>query len=632
MNQLSNPKKLGVIVLAATYLGNLNLRRTRPISAAARLLGVSRKTGYAAARRIEHELGDCPAEDRAQKALEQEVLLLRIKNQVLTYERDHPGVRFGAKGAHLPAEARSLCVRLLRDFRGTLSACDIAAAIGVPSSSLSRWDAQADPECRFPEPPERRGRHRHATALDADQVAQAFKDLTRDMTLEEFATHYNALHPACPLDRRTITRILRAGGLYKQGSSRQRTAAYHGRFKVYFPGAQVAVDGKETTVRFTGAPHERVTVVKEVAVDIASEAIVGEVLTAHENAAAVKGVVVKAKKECESLLAILADNRSSNTAPEAQCVMQEHSALGPIFTFPYHARTNGHLEGLFGQFSRIVGAIEIDDSSRTSLAQSLVDVVWRIFIHFHNHAPRRRLGGHSPLQYLRTYTVRPQEVQKARSELHDQQRRSRHSRRPNPRLCDRAFRALVARILATHGFTDVALERAVQSLVRFDTSVIESASSAFSAQSQREGFEERKRHFAYFIGIARNKQRALDAQRSNAAADVLRAARLFDEHTAHAQQLAEEKRQEARELATQPEAVIVRYAQRLMQGHFRWMRRTSLARIREGLAALRCLGKTTTQILATLALSVRALPDFAEDVRERMVHVLSEELQQLPES
>jgi transposase len=629
MDQLSSAKKLGVIVLAAKYLGNLNLPFARLISSAARALGVSRKTGYQTAQRIEEELRDRPGKEPGEEKFQREVFLLRIQNQILRYRLEHDEVRFAADGSHLPPDAKSLCVRILRDFKGKLSLSDIANAIGVATSSLGRWDTEADSECQFPEKPERRGTSRHATPEEAKQVVEAFENLEEDMTLEEFVNHYNSLYEDAPLDRRTITRILQAAGLYTPEPRSVRKEDYHGKFTVYFPGAQVAVDGKETTVHFTGESEESVTVVKEVAIDIASKAIVGDVLRHHEDAEGVERVVVKAREECESLLAVLADNRSSNTAAQAQAAMEEHSELGPIFTFPYHARTNGYLEGFFGLFSRIVGRIEIDDTSRVTLARSIVELVWRIVICLYNRSPQEDLGFKGPAEYLKTYTVLPREVEKARKGLADQQQRSRQSRGPHPRLSDSVFRALVARILTEHQFEGVELDHALESLVHYDQNVIESASCAFSAYSQRDGFQESKRTFAYFMGIVKNKQKAVDEDRRNAAADVLRAQRLLDEDAAHRHNLEEEQRQERNDLKTQPETVILTYAQILMKGRFRWLRERCLQPIREGLQALCRLGRTSGQVLECLAVAIRGLPDFAEDLKEQMVRLLSEEIEQL---
>lgn len=632
MDQLSKSNKLGVIVLAVQFLANLNLRIPPVISAASRALAVSRKTGYQAAKRIQEKLRDRPREESGEERILREVFLLRIQTQVLRYQLEHTEIRFAKDGAHLPPEAKSLCVRILRDFKERLSLSDIANAIGVATSSLGRWDTEADDECRFPEKPERRGSSRHATPQEAQQVVEAFKNLEEDMTLEEFVDHYSKLYPAAPLDRRTITRILQAADLHTPEPRSDRKEEYHGKFTVYFPGAQVAVDGKETTVHFTGEPEEAVTVLKEVAIDIASKAIVGDVLRHHEDAEGVEQVVVKAREECESVLTFLADNRSANTAAQAQAAMEEHSELGAIFTFPYHPRTNGYLEGFFGLFSRTVGRIEIDDTSRATLATSIVELIWRIAICLYNRSPREDLGFKGPAEYLKTYTVLPREVEEARKGLAAQKQRSQQSRAPHPRLSDPLFRALVTRILQEHHFQDVELDPALESLVHYDQNVIESASCAFTAYSKRDAFRKSKRTFAYFMGIVKNKQKAVDEDRRNAAADVLRAQRLLDEGAAQRHELEEEQRQERQELRTRPEAVIIRYAKLLMQGRFRWLRQRCLEPIREGLKALRRLGRTSTQVIEDLALRIRALPEFAEDLKEQMVQVLSEELEQLARS
>jgi len=628
---LSKAQILGLIILAAKYLTSLKLKAPRVIAAAAAALGVSRKAGYEAAERLEGELCGEPRETRQQEDPSREILRLRIRNQVLRYERDHPGVRFAANGAHLPEDAKSFCVRLLRDFRGKLSLTEIAADIGVAASSLSRWDEAADSACRFPAKPDQRGQHRHATPQDAQMVVAAFKSLTRNMTLEEFTAQYNAQHADSPLDRRTITHILQAAGLYTS-EPRDGGERYHGKFRVYFPGAQVAIDGMETTVHLTSEPQESVTLVKEVAIDIASGAIVGDVLRTHEDTEGVKQVVVKAREECASVLAVLADNRSSNTAPEAQRATQEQSELGTIFTFPYHACTNGHLEGHFGQFSRIVGPLEVDDTSRETLARSIALLVWRVWTAFHNHSPRSRLSGKSPLEYLKTYTVLPSEVEEARTGLAEQQRRSQQSRAPHPRLSDPLFRSLVARILEAHRFKDVELDDAVSSLVRYDHAVIESASCAFTVASKRDSFEESKRTFRYFMGIVRNKQKALDRDRANGAADVLRAQRLFDENAARSDAIDQEERQERESLKTHPESVILTYAGLLMRGRFRLLRERCLERIREGLRSLRRLGRASSSAFDSLAGAIWSLPGFAEDVKDQMVCLLSEEFGQLARS
>ena len=624
MTTLSKSLMLGLIVLALRCLAMLRIPARRIISLAARALGVSRKAGYEAADRILAVLtADGQTSAAEDVARDRELLLLRINNQVLRFELKH-GSCFGEGGAHLPEAAKLLCVRLLREFRDWLSAREIATAIGVPDSSLLRWDKEARPDGSFPVKPDRRGQYRHAGPEDEQRVIELFKKLTDDMTLEAFATTYNTSHPNATLDPRTITRILRAAGLVPAAPPKAAPPEYHGEFTVYFPGAQIAVDGKDTAVRFTAAPEASVSVNREAAIDIASGAILGTAVGRHETAEGVKTVVIEAAEECRNLLATLADNRSTNTAPETQQTMEDHSGLGPIFTFPYHPRTNGYAEGLFGEFSRVVGPLEIDDSSRDSIARSVESIVWRVFRHFHNYSPRHALGGKSPIEYFRAYTVTPEELEAAREGLKAQQERSRASRGPHPRLSDPAFRRLAESILTMHGF-DVPLDRALEALVNFDREIIEHADAAFVAQSRRDGFDERKRNFAYFMGIVRNKQRELDKARRESQLDKHRAQEVFDGLDAQKAEIERQEREERAQLGTAPEKVIVTYADLLMRGRFRLLKDQWLERIRDGLKALRRLGRTTRDVLENLILTIRTLPDFAEDVKEHMGRILTEE-------
>lgn len=126
MEKLSKTFQLGLIILALRLIGNLKFPVPRIISALARLLGVSRKAGYAAARRIERALVEPPSTGGGAEDLRREVDRLRIKNQILAFERDHPRVRFSRRRSHLPLEAKKLCVRLFRDFREGLREGDLA--------------------------------------------------------------------------------------------------------------------------------------------------------------------------------------------------------------------------------------------------------------------------------------------------------------------------------------------------------------------------------------------------------------------------------------------------------------------------------------------------------------------------
>jgi transposase InsO family protein len=623
---LSKTIQLGLIIIALQLLRVWKIPLlSRVVSKAAHRLGVSRKSGYQAARWIRETLERPPAAG-ADEPLRRENIRLRIQNQVLAFERDHPGVRFADRHSHFPAEARSLCVRLFRDFKGQLTSLEIAAALGVPLPSLLRWCSEADDQAGFPPKPDRRGSHRRAGPEDVKRVLEEFKALAHDLTLEEFTAAFNAKHPDHPLDRRTITRILQANGLRKV-ETRDEPPPYHSPFKVYFPGAQVAIDGKRCAVVFTSEPERAFTSTDEVGIDLASGAILGDVVGKTETTDGVRRVLIRVREECRSILALLLDNGSANRAADPKAIFQ-WGEDARIFSFPYHPQTNGHLEGLFGQFVRIVGRIEIDDSTKETLAGSIVEVVWRIFIHFHNYSPRKRLGGQSPLEYFRRYVPRPQEVEAARKALREQGERSRASREPHPRLADPIFRSQVDRIIRCHRFV-VPLDDAVRALLHYDLRVIENSSAAFHVQSQRGGFDERKRTFAYFVGIVRNKQKEADGERRRAHHLALESAKQLDQSERQRRLVDNERLQEREDLRLQPEKIVLRYADLLLLGGLRLARRSSLEGLRNGLEALGKLGRATRVVLENLAGTIRSWGKFQEALKEKMVKLLFDEWEAL---
>ena len=623
MHPLSKTICLGVIILALQVLRGLKfVRPPRIVHWAARALGVSRKAGYESARRIRQilEKGSTESPD---EELRREVLRLRIRVQVLTYERDHPGVRFDERDAHLPPEARSLCVRLLRDFKGQLTNTEIAQALGVPLPSLLRWCAEADADANFPPKPERRGIHRRAGPEDIQRVLDEYNSLSEDTTLEEFTVSFNQKYPEHPLDRRTITRILQANGLRKT-ETRGGPPPHHGRFRVYYPGAQASIDAKRCSVVFVGERRQVITRTKEVGIDIASGAILGDALEKTENANGVERVLIRVCKEYRRILALLSDNGSANRAADAEGIFQWEGGVGRIFSFPYHPSTNGHLEGLFGQFVRIVGDLEIDDTSRETIASSVAEIVWRVFIHFHNHSPRERLGGKTPLEYFRQYLPKPEEVEAARKGLQEQQEKSRASRKPHPRLSDQAFRSRVEAILRRHRLT-AEIDDALRALLPFDDGVIQRASDAFFVQSARNGFDERKRTFAYFMGIVRNKQRKLDTERLRAEHLRQETAGKLAAVESERKRVEEEMRREAEELRLRPEKVILWNCEMLLRGSLKLARRRWLEGMRSGLEALRKLGRASRTVLEGMAATIRSWGNFGEELKEAVVKLLLEE-------
>lgn len=631
---MDSPSKticLGIIVLALRVLRELkipalNALGLRIVSAVALSLGVSRKSGYQSAQRIREILAKDRIEDPGEE-LRRELLHLRIRNQVLTFERDHPPVRFDNRHAHLPAEARSLCVRVFRELKDKLSDSAIAENLGVPHSSLLRWDREADPDCRFPQKPERRGLNSRAGPEDIERVLQEYQALQEDVTLEKFSVGFNTKYPEDTLDRRTITRILQANELRKI-EPRGGPPPYRGRFQVYFPGAQASIDAKKCDVVFIGEKRQVITIVQEVGIDIASGAILGDAIEKTENAKGVERVLVQVREECRGLLALLSDNGTANRAADAEGIFPWKKGDGRIFSFPYHPWTNGYSEGLNGQFARIVGAIEIDDRSRETIARSVVEIVWRVFIHFHNHSPRERLSGKSPLGYLREYAPAPAEVEAARKGLRAQRAKSQASRQPHPRLCDPAFRSQLEGLLSRLRLP-ITLDDAIEALLPYDLEVIRHSSDAFLVAAARAGFDPRKRTFAYFMGIVRKKQKEADSERLRAEYLRRETARKLAEAEEDRRKIEEEKRREAEELRVRPENTILWHCDMLLRGGLRFARQRWIQGVRRGLQALVDLGRATGAGLEGLATTIRGWAKYREELKEAVTKLLLDEAERI---
>ena len=80
-------------------------------------------------------------------------------------------------------------------------------------------------------------------------------------------------------------------------------------------------------------------------IDIASGAILGTALRREEDSDGVERVVVRAREECEKLLAVLADNGSANRSSAVRRVIDTAAEIGAIFSFPAHPRTKSRLRG-----------------------------------------------------------------------------------------------------------------------------------------------------------------------------------------------------------------------------------------------------------------------------------------------
>lgn len=180
--------------------------------------------------------------------------------------------------------------------------------------------------------------------------------------------------------------------------------------------------------------------------------------------------------------------------------------------------------------------------------------------------------------------------------------------------------------MQTHRF-DVSIDDAVRTLLNYDSQVISSASNAFLAYSKRDGFDEGKRTFPYFVGIVKNKQQELDASRVQTDSGILQTQRLLAQLEANRRQVAKEAEQERQALRTRPEQVILQYAEMLLAGRLHFLRKRSLEGLRRGLKALRDLGRATLATLESLKATIQGWGKHSEELKRELLSLLAREFE-----
>ncbi len=597
----------GVVALAVEIVSAMRIGFHIPVTTIARWFGISRQSVYDLRTEVRQALdaaferrtpGPAPRPSEAGRdlvELRRQHSLARLRIEVLTYERDQELVLAQSRREHLGAEHRSFLVGLFRRWREAgLSENAIAEAIGVPLTSLRRWNEEADADGRFPRKPDGRGEHRKPGVALVREVVTAYEALEEQIPLCEFVKTFNQ-DRAEPVPADTISKILRAHGL-RRARHREKHKLPPERFRVYFPGAQFSLDGKEIVI---GVGGNEVRVTCQAGIDIATSLILGHVIGLQETAEGTR-VTIRAAREVAPYLAALLDNKAPNVAGADACAGME---VGPIFSFYYRPQSNGHLEGgLWGQLVKTVGPIEIDTSSPEAIAKSVAHIIMKVYTHFWNHMPRERLGGKSPLEYFRTYAPTTEQVERARRELQETKRRSERAHRRAPEISAEK-RILIETVCAHWGFD---AQEQLPWLAPFDRDLISEADSIFAALTQRQDWSQDKRNPRYFYAIVRNLQKRRDDDRQNAHA-VSREAELLKRRIAEKQrEIEEEERVEQERLRTRPDDVLREYLEMAARTQFRFFPAPLWSRLKTALEPLRKMGaagcERFTEILAWLEL------------------------------
>jgi len=612
----------GVVALAVEMVSAMKIGFHIPVMTIARCFSTSRQTVYQLRDEVRQALDAAfqrkkpgpaahPVEhDRDLAEVRKQHALAELRIEVLSFERDHEIVFSRSRHEHLAPEHRTFLVGLFRRWREAgLSEAAIAETTGVPLTSLRRWDQDADADACFPEKPDHRGEHRKPSIGLIREVIAAYEALKEDVALCDFVETFNR-DRAEPVPADTISKILQSYGL-----RRVRHPEKYGlppeKFRVYFPGAQFSIDGKQFVMR-VGPTDVRVTC--QLGIDIASTLILGHVIGLQETAEGTR-VTIRVARQAAPFLAALLDNRSGNVAGADAC---EGMEVGPIFTFYYRPQTNGHLEGgIWSPVEKAVGPIVIDTSSPEAIAESVAKIIMRMYAYFWNRTSRERLGGKSPLEYFRTYTPTTEEVEQARRELQETKERSERAHRRAPEMP--AEKRILIETVCEHWDFDA--KEQLRFLAPFDRDLIAEADSLFAAQTQRESWCEDKRNPRYFYAIVRNLQKARDDDRQNVHARMRNGELLKRRIANRKREIEQEEKAEQERLKTHPELVVREYIEMAARNQFRFFPAPLWTRIKRALPPLRKMGALGRhrfdEILAWLQL-LPAEPDDRTQVVARL--------------
>ena len=170
---------------------------------------------------------------------------------------------------------------------------------------------------------------------------------------------------------------------------------------------------------------------------------------------------------------------------------------------------------------------------------------------------------------------------------------------------------------------------AIRALLPYEPGVIQRSSDAFFVQSERKGFDEGKRTFAYVMGIVRNKQKEADSERLRAEHLRRETARRRAESAEHRRRLEAQERQGDEDLRLRPEKVILWNCDMLLRGGLRIAMGRWLGGVRDGLQALQGLGRASRAAIDAMAATIRSWGKYRDELKEAVAKLLVEEAERI---
>ncbi len=339
-----------------------------------------------------------------------------LTQATLDYLMAHPGAVTTRGPRRAYSDGFRAHVPHLAATRPDLDRRALADALGIPAATLDDWMAAPAPNDAAgpgaPTPSDPVLTARMATVLHAWTQWHG--------GLAAFGLHVRG-ELAIPWGDTRIAKTLafhggRTGS--RRPGRRPDESALRDAFLRFFPGAQCSEDGSPITIDWCG---ERFTFNWELVVDTASAACVGADLRDTEDAPAVIAAFQDAVTTTGAPpLALNTDNATENDGPGVAEALGEtrhiHATLG-------RPQNDAHVEGAFGLFQQTAPPLVVQGHRPRQLAKAVLALVLTVWGRTLNHRPRASRGGKSRVELYREAEPTPEQIDRAKAELAEIQRR-----------------------------------------------------------------------------------------------------------------------------------------------------------------------------------------------------------------
>ena len=263
----------------------------------------------------------------------------------------------------------------------------VAWSLRVSTSTLKDWNKNFDVNLRPYEKKERRGKAVTVTAeMVRLAVALAQKQLEKKerIFIEVFTSKFN-MASECSLGTETIREILIANDLWAVNTRIKRPVFYRNLCN-RIPNSLLSIDGSEMKLNIDGEPYNFNL---ELGVDVGSFNHTGFHIGKSETSQAVLSVLKHHVRGYGYPLGVVFDHGTANLSEDVRTWLVEHD-IEIVPTGPGNPKGNGTDEGAFSQLKKVLGTIEIDQSSPDNLGKSVLTALVALYVEMRNKLPLRK--------------------------------------------------------------------------------------------------------------------------------------------------------------------------------------------------------------------------------------------------